>query len=223
MLLRITGCEGAAAKVDPARLVRALEYATRMGARILSFSAHWSVTSKQLDDAFREIADRQGSPVAAIVVASVPNKGEPAAGYPAAYDFRRIVRAIPIGNDDTVSPGTSPAPAGINLGAPSACVIGAGKPPAQYRVGQGSSNSTAILAGLLAGIWSSPRYAKLSPDEFLADVVEGRMSRTARHSKPGSRAPYLEGVPLADACLLATERRSANVCRRPEAHREARP
>ncbi len=223
MLLRITGCEGGAARVDPARLMRALQYATRMGARILSFSAHWSVTSKQLDEAFREIADRPGSPVAAIVVASVPNKGEPAAGYPAAYDFRRIVRAIPIGDDDTVSPGTSPAPAGINLGSPSACVIGAGKPPAQYRIVQGSSNSTAILAGLLAGIWSSPRYAKLSPDEFLAGVIEGRMSRTARYSKPGSRAPYLEGVPLADACLLATERRSASVCRKPEAHREARP
>ena len=79
------------------------------------------------------------------------------------------------------------------------------------------------LAGLLAGIWSSPRYAKLSPDEFLAGVVERRMSKTARRSKPGSRSPYLDGVPLADACLLATERRSAKVCRQPEAHREARP
>jgi subtilisin family serine protease len=223
MILRIVGCDGDATKVDPARLIRALEYATHMGARILSFSAHWSVTTPELDAAFREIADRPGSPVAAIVVASVPNKGEPAAGYPAAYDFRRIVRAIPIGNDDEISPGTSPAPPGLNLGAPSACVIGAGRPPAQYRLEQGSSNSTAILAGLLAGIWSSPRYAKLSPDEFLAGVVEGRMSKTARHSKPGSRPPYLEGVPLADACLLATERRSASVCRLPEAHREARP
>jgi hypothetical protein len=161
--------------------------------------------------------------VAAIVVASIPNKGEPVAGYPAAYDFRRIVRAIPIGNDDEISPGTSPAPAGLNLGTPSACVIGAGSPPAHYKLEHGSSNSTAILAGLLAGIWSSPRYAKLSPDEFLAGVVEGRMSKTARHSKPGSRPPYLDGVPLADACLLATERRSASVCRLPEAHREARP
>jgi subtilisin family serine protease len=223
MILRITGCEGADVRVDPARLVRALEYATRMGAQILSFSAHWSVTTPELDAAFREIADRPGSPVAAIVVASVPNKGEPASGYPAAYDFRRIVRAIPIGNDDTLSPGTSPAPPGINLGAPSACVIGAGQAPAQYRVVQGSSNSTAILAGLLAGIWSSPRYATLRPDEFLAGVVEGRMSKTARRSKPGSRPPYLDGVPLADACLLATERRSASVCRQPEAHREVRP
>ena len=223
MPLRVVGCDGTATKMDPARLVRALEYATRMGARILSFSAHWRVTSAQLDAAFREIADRPGSPVAAIVVASVPNKGEPAAGYPAAYDFRRIVRAIPIGNDDELSPGTSPAPPGLNLGAPSACVIGAGGPTSQYRLEQGSSNSTAILAGLLAGIWSSPRYAKLSPDEFLAGVVEGRMSKTARRSKPGSRSPYLDGVPLADACLLATERRSARVCRQPEAHREARP
>jgi len=223
MILRIVGCEGADVRVAPARLVRALEYATRMGARILSFSAHWSVTTPELDAAFREIADRPGSPVAAIVVASVPNKGEPAAGYPAAYDFRRIVRAIPIGNDDTLSPGTSPAPRGINLGAPSACVIGAGRAPAEYRMVQGSSNSTAILAGLLAGIWSSPRYATLRPDEFLAGVVEGRMSKTTRRSKPGSRPPYLDGVPLADACLLATERRSASVCRQPEAHREARP
>jgi subtilisin family serine protease len=223
MLLRITGCEGAAARADPQRLVRALEYATRMGAKILSFSAHWSVTTSQLDAAFREIADRPGSPVAAIVVASVPNKGEPAAGYPAAYDFRRIVRAIPIGNDDELSPGTSPAPPGINLGSPSACVIGAGRPPAQYRLEQGSSNSTAILAGLLAGIWSSPRYAKLGADEFLAGVVEGRMSKTARRSKPGSRPPYRDGVPLADACLLATQQRSASVCRQPEEHREARP
>ena len=92
-----------------------------------------------------------------------------------------------------------------------------------YFDNQGSSNSTAILAGLLAGIWSSPRYAKLSPDEFLAGVVAERMSTTARHSKPGSRPPYLYGVPLADACLLATERRSASVCHPPEAHREARP
>jgi subtilisin family serine protease len=223
MILRIVGCEGAAMRADPARLVRALDYATRMGARILSFSAHWSVTTPELDAAFREIADRPGSPVAAIVVASVPNKGEPAAGYPAAYDFRRIVRAVPIGNNDMLSPGTSPAPRGINLGAPSACVIGAGNPPAQYRLEQGSSNSTAILAGLLAGIWSSPRYARLTTDEFLAGVVERRMSKTTRRSKPGSRAPYLEGVPLADACVLATERRSASVCRQPEAHREARP
>jgi len=223
MPLRIVGCDGTATRMDPARLVRALDYATRMGARILSFSAHWSVTSEELDAAFREIADRPGSPVAAIVVASVPNKGEPTAGYPAAYDFRRIVRAIPIGNDDELSPGTSPAPSGLNLGAPSACVIGAATPPSQYRLEQGSSNSTAILAGLLAGIWSSPRYAKLSPDEFLAGVVERRMSKTARRSKPGSRSPYLDGVPLADACLLATARRSARVCRQPEAHREARP
>jgi subtilisin family serine protease len=224
MILRIVGCEGADVRVDPARLVRALKYATRMGARILSFSAHWSVTTPELDAAFREIADRPGSPVAAIVVASVPNKGEPAAGYPAAYDFSRIVRAIPIGNNDTLSPGTSPAPPGINLGAPSACVIGAGQAPAQYRLEQGSSNSTAILAGLLAGIWSSPRYATLDPDEFLAGVVKGRMSTTTRRSKPGSRPPYLEGVPLADACLLATEgTTSASVCRQPEAHQEVRP
>jgi hypothetical protein len=215
MILRIVGCEGEDVRVDPGRLVRALEYATRMGARILSFSAHWSVTTPELDAAFRKVADAPGSPVAAIVVASVPNKGEPAAGYPAAYDFRRIVRAIPIGNDDTLSPGTSPAPPGINLGAPSACVIGAGRPPAQYRLEQGSSNSTAILAGLLAGVWSSPRYATLSPDEFLAEVVEGRMSRTTRRSKPGSRPPYLEGVPLADACLLARKEHSAGVCRQP--------
>jgi len=223
MILRVVGCDAQTAKVDPERLMRALEYATRMGARILSFSAHWSVTTPQLDAAFREIADRPGSPVAAIVVASVPNRGEPAVGYPAAYDFRRIVRAIPIGNDDEISPGTSPAPAGLNLGAPSACVIGAGRAPAEYKLEQGSSNSTAILAGLLAGIWSSPRYAKFSPDEFLAGVVEGRMSKTTRRSKPGSRPPYREGVPLADACLLATEHRSASVCRQPEGHREARP
>ena len=223
MILRVVGCDADTTKVDPDRLIRALEYATRMGARILSFSAHWSVTTPQLDAAFREIADRPGSPVAAIVVASVPNKGEPAVGYPAAYDFHRIVRAIPIGNDDEISPGTSPAPIGLNLGAPSACVIGAGRSPAQYKLQNGSSNSTAILAGLLAGIWSSPRYAKLSPDEFLAGVVEGRMSKTTRRSKPGSRPPYLEGVPLADACLLATEHRSASVCRQPEGHREARP
>jgi subtilisin family serine protease len=230
MILRIVGCDESTTRVDPARLIRALQYATRMGARILSFSAHWSVTTPELDAAFREIANTPGSPVAAIVVASVPNRGEPEAGYPAAYDFSRIVRAIPIGNDDEISPGTSPAPPGLNLGSPSACVIGAGRSPSQYRLEQGSSNSTAILAGLLAGIWSSPRYAKLSPDEFLAGVVEGRMSKTERRSKPGLRPPYLEGVPLADACLLASEpgrpmgqRHSASVCRQPEAHREARP
>jgi subtilisin family serine protease len=213
MILRIAGCGvHENDRADPVRIARALDYATRMGARILSFSNHWYATTPQLDAAFAEIADRPGSPRAAIVVASVPNKGEPAAGYPAAYTFRRIVRAIPIGNDDSISPGTSPAPGGLNLGAPSACVIGAAE-PGHYRLEQGSSNSTAILAGLLAGIWSSPPYAKLTPDEFLATVVEQRMSKTSRLSRPASRSPYEHGVPLADACVLATEQRSAHVCR----------
>ena len=44
MIVAVVGWTAAATKVDPRRLVRALEYATRMGARILSFSAHWSVT-----------------------------------------------------------------------------------------------------------------------------------------------------------------------------------
>lgn len=211
MILRVADCRDA--RVDAARMVRALRYATSMGARILSFSAHWNASLPELDAAFREIADEQ-SPRAAVVVASVPNRGEPAAGYPAAYRFRRIVRAVPIGNDDAISPGTSPAPAGLNLGAPSACVIGAADPPSGYRLEQGSSNATAILAGLLAGIWSSPRYARLSPDEFLARVVAGPMSANARRSQPGSQPPYEQGVPLADACLLATGRRTARVCLR---------
>ena len=135
MVLRVVGCNrGVDDDANPERLARALDYATRMGARILSFSSHWNATTPELDRAFSEIADRRGSPHSAIVVASVPNKGEPAAGYPAAYTFHRIVRAIPIGNDDMISPGTSVAPPGLNLGAPSACVIGAGGSPDHYRV-----------------------------------------------------------------------------------------
>jgi hypothetical protein len=226
MILRVVGCNhGVDDNADPERLVRALDYATRMGARILSFSAHWGATTPALDQAFARIADARGGRGTAIVVASVPNKGEPEVGYPAAYTFRRIVRAIPIGNDDMISPGTTTAPQGLNLGAPSACVIGAGLPPSRYGVGQGSSNSTAILSGLLAGIWAQPAYAKLTPDEFLARVIEGRMVKTPRRSKPGSQTPYLDGLPLADACLLETKRRTARVCRRPGpgSQVEARP
>lgn len=223
MILRIVGCNrGVNDDADPKRLVRALDYATRMGARILSFSSHWNATTPELDAAFAKIADRADSPHPAIVVASVPNKGEREAGYPAAYTFRRIVRAIPIGNDDMISPGTAVAPPGLNLGAPSACVIGAGFSPSRYGLEQGSSNSTAILSGLLAGIWASPPYAKLNTDEFLARVVQGRMVETPRRSKPGSRTPYLDGVPLADACLLETERRKARVCPQPGSQRESR-
>ena len=224
MILRVVGCNrGVNDDANPERLARALDYATRMGARILSFSSHWNATTPELDRAFSEIADRQDAPHSAIVVASVPNKGEPAAGYPAAYTFHRIVRAIPIGNDDMISPGTSVAPPGLNLGAPSACVIGAGSSPDHYRVEQGSSNSTAILSGLLAGIWSSPPYAKLTTDEFLARVVRARMVESPRRSKPGSRTPYLDGVPLADACLLETGRRKARVCPQPGSQREPGP
>ncbi|HSY09168.1 MAG TPA: S8 family serine peptidase [Steroidobacteraceae bacterium] len=214
MVLRIVGC-GGDARVDPGRLTRALQYATRMGARILSFSAHWDVSTPELDAAFADIADRPDSPRAAIVVASVPNKGEPQAGYPAAYRFRRIVRAVPIGDADRISPGTSAVPDGLNFGSPSACIIGATAGPAGFAIASGSSNSTAILAGLLAGIWASPPYWKLSTDEFLARVVRGRMAQTPRRSGPGLRAPYLSGVPLADACTLATGERSARVCRPP--------
>lgn len=224
MILRVVGCNrGVNDDANPERLTRALDYATRMGARILSFSSHWYATTPELDRAFAQIADNPHARHPAIVVASVPNKGEPQAGYPAAYTFRRIVRAIPIGNEDMISPGTTVAPAGINLGAPSACVIGAGKSPDGYRLEQGSSNSTAILSGLLAGIWASPPYDKLNTDEFLARVVQGRMVATARRSKPGSRTPYLDGVPIADACLLETERRKARVCPQPGSKREPRP
>jgi hypothetical protein len=223
MILRVVGCDGEDRRADPARLIRALRYAVRNGAQILSFSAHWYATTPELDAAFREIAD-DPSPSPAIVVASVPNRGEPAVGYPAAYGFSRIVRAIPIGDDDHISPGTSPAPPGLNLGAPSACVLGAERSPSGYRIEQGSSNSAAILTGLLAGIWSSPSYAKLGPEEFVAAVVGGRMSATTRRSRPESRPPYLYGVPLADACLLATKGRSARVCREmQESTGEARP
>ncbi len=220
MVLRVADCRDP--RVDPERMVRALHYATAMGARILSFSAHWNAPIPELDAAFREIAEEPGSARAAVVVAGVPNRGEPAAGYPAAYPFRRIVRAVPIGNDDAISPGTAPAPAGLNFGAPSACVIGAAEPPSGYRLEQGSSNATAILAGLLAGIWSSPRYAKLTPDEFLARVVAGPMSANARRSQPGSRPPFERGVPLADACVLSGAGRTARVCRSP-ASPKARP
>jgi subtilisin family serine protease len=224
MILRVVGCNGGVNDdANPKRLTRALDYATRMGAQILSFSSHWYATTPELDKAFEEVADKRDARHPAIVVASVPNKGEPQAGYPAAYTFRRIVRAIPIGNDDMISPGTTVAPGGLNLGAPSACVIGAGKSPDHYAVEQGSSNSTAILSGLLAGIWATPPYDKLTTDEFLARVVQERMVATPRRSKPGSRAPYLNGVPLADACLLETERRKARVCPQPGSQREPRP
>jgi len=224
MILRVVGCNrGVNYDANPERLTRALDYATRMGAQILSFSSHWYATTPELDKAFAEVADRRDARHPAIVVASVPNKGEPQAGYPAAYTFRRIVRAIPIGNEDMISPGTSIAPEGLNLGAPSACVIGAGGSPDHYRLEQGSSNSTAILSGLLAGIWASPPYDKLTTDEFLARVVQGRMVSTPRRSKPGSRTPYLNGVPIADACLLETERRRARVCTQPGSQREPRP
>jgi subtilisin family serine protease len=221
MVLRIVGC-GSDNRVDPQRLIRALAYATRMGAKILSFSAHWDVSTPELDAAFAEIADKPHSPRAAIIVASVPNKGEPAAGFPAAYSFRRIIRAVPIGDDDRISPGTTTIPQGLNFGAPSACVIGATATPAGYAIANGSSNSTAILAGLLAGIWSNPRYATYSTDEFLARVIIRGMSRTPRRSRPGLRAPYLSGVPLADACTLSTGGRPAQVCHRPNREQEAR-
>ena len=220
MVLRIVGC-GSDTRVDPDRLKRALEYATHMGARILSFSAHWDVSTPELDAAFREIADRPDSPRAAIVVASVPNKGEPQAGYPAAYPFRRIVRAVPIGDDDRISPGTTPVPDGLNFGAPSACVIGATASPG-FAFANGSSNSTAILAGLLAGIWANPQFAGLSTDEFVARVIRGRMALTSRRSRPGPRAPYQSGVPLADACTLSRGEKTAQVCRRPNPEREER-
>ena len=224
MILRVVGCNrGVNDDANPERLKRALDYATRMGAQILSFSSHWYATTPELDEAFAEIAEKRDARHPAIVVASVPNKGEPQAGYPAAYTFRRIVRAIPIGNDDMISPGTTVAPEGLNLGAPSACVIGAGRSPDHYRVEQGSSNSTAILSGLLAGIWARPPYDKLTTDEFLARVVQGRMVASPRHSKPGSRTPYQDGVPIADACLLETERRKARVCTKPGSQREPRP
>jgi subtilisin family serine protease len=219
MLLRIVGCGGGSKDpVNSARIVKALDYATRMGARVLSFSAHWAENPPELEASFERIADPNSKlpgAIPAIVVASVPNKGEAMAGYPAAYNFGRVVRAVPIGNDNIISPGTSPAPAGLNLGAPSACVLGATAGRVGYRIEHGSSNSAAILSGLLAGLWSSPPYARFSADEFLAQVVRDRMSRTQRRSQPDLRGDYPQGVPLADACTLATKRRSAKVCLEP--------
>jgi subtilisin family serine protease len=216
MVLRIAGCGGKSKdRADPDRIRRALEYATRMGAKILSFSAHWSQTTPELDAAFAHIADSESSPDAALVIASVPNKGEALAGYPAAYPFRRIIRAIPIGDEDIISPGTSAAPPGLNLGAPSACVLGASGGSGGYHIERGSSNSTAILAGLLAGLWSSPRYARFTPDEFLTQVVHDRMLETPRRSQPDLLGRYPAGVPLADACTLATKEKSARVCLEP--------
>jgi len=213
MVLRVTGCGADASKMDPDRMRRALLYAVDHGARVLSFSAHWTQTTPELDATFAEIADSQSSSHAAVIVASVPNKGEPTAGFPAAYAFRRIIRAVPVGDGDRISPGTSPAPAGLNLAAPSACILGATAAPSGYGLANGSSNSTAILSGLLAGLWSRPPYAKLGAEQFVERVVRARMMTTSRHTAPGSRAPYLEGLPIADACLLSSHGHAARVCR----------
>jgi subtilisin family serine protease len=216
MVLRVVGCESSSAPgEDLQRVAAALRYARAHGARILSFSAEWRESSPEVDALLRELADDPG-PQAAIVVAGVPNRGETELAYPARYPFRRIVRAVPIGDDDSISPGTSPVPDGLNLGAPSACVVGAVTQPSGepgYAIASGSSNSAAILAGLLAGLWARPTYAKFSADEFLDRVVRQGMLRTRRHSRPGARAPYLDGVPLADACVIATLRRTTTVCR----------
>jgi subtilisin len=218
MAIRMVGCgRGNNDRLNEERIQKALEYATRMGAKILSFSNHWFATTPALDAAFAEIADRGQSPRAAIIVASVPAKGEAKVGYPAAYTYRRIVRAIPLGNDDQISPGVSPAPIGLNFGSPSACVMGATAAPNKYGMTNGSSNSTAILAGLLAAIWATPAYATFSPDDFVARVIRGTMLGTMRRSKAGSRWPYQDGVPLADACVLQTPQRTARICR-PETH-----
>ena len=213
MVLRITGCGGPADRFDPERIRQALNYAVTMGAQILSFSAHWVQTTPALDTAFAEAADSLTSPHPAIIVASVPNKGEPKAGYPAAYEFRRVIRAIPVGDQDAIAPGTSPAPAGLNLAAPSACILGATSAPDHYAIAGGSSNSTAILSGLLAGIWSQPPYATLGPERFVERVVQARMMESPRRTAPGKRAPYFEGVPIADACLLDPSGRFAQVCK----------
>lgn len=215
MVLRITGCGGRSKdRADPVRIQRALEYATHMGAKILSFSAHWAATTPELDATFAHIADNSSAD-AALVIASVPNKGELLVGYPAAYPFRRIVRAVPVGDDDLISPGTSAAPPGLNLGAPSACVLGASAGKNGYGIERGSSNSTAILAGLLAGLWSSTPYAKFSADEFLTQVVRERMLQTPRRSQPDLLGRYPTGVPLADACTLAAKEKTARVCLEP--------
>jgi hypothetical protein len=219
MVLRVAGCGGRSKdQVNPQRLIRALDYAQKMGARVMSFSAHWADTTPELDAAFAKVADAPSpgpDDPGAIVVAAVPNKGEEKAGYPAAYTYRRIVRAVPIGNDNIISPGTAAAPEGLNLGSPSACVLGATAGTLGYRIEQGSSNSTAILSGLLAGLWAATPYARLGADEFLAKVVRDGMSRSTRRSQPDLRGDYPRGVPLADACTLATKRRSASVCLEP--------
>ena len=46
MILKVVGCGAHRSDpLDPKRLARALEYATKMGARILSFSNHWYATT----------------------------------------------------------------------------------------------------------------------------------------------------------------------------------
>ncbi len=58
MVLRVVGCGGRAKdQVNPERLIRALDYAQKMGAKVMSFSAHWADTTPTLDAAFKRVAD----------------------------------------------------------------------------------------------------------------------------------------------------------------------
>jgi hypothetical protein len=213
MVLRIGGCRPDTPEAVLQRTAAAMRYAIRMGAKVLSFSLHWTHSTPELDALFEQVAAAPG-PDAAIVVAAVSSRGDAVAGYPAAYPYPRIVRAVPIGEQDRISPGTSRIPPGLNFGAPSACVAGATVAPAGLALAGGSSNSAAILAGLLAGIWASAPYAKLSTDEYLFGVVRKRMLATSRRSQAQS-GDYPQGVALADACVLAHHRLTARVCRRP--------
>jgi subtilisin family serine protease len=148
--------------------VRAIEYATKMGANIINYSGGGSDPASTERNAV-EAASKRG----VLFVAAAGNDGHNtslAPYYPSSYPFENIIAVASINTKNELLPSTNFGP-GVPLAAPGQMVLST-LPEGKYGTMSGTSQATAIVSGA-AALLLSQRPNRKSNLEAKKWLVEG--------------------------------------------------
>ena len=156
--------------------IKAIDYATRMGAKIMSNSWGGGGFSQTLFDSIKRTQEAGGVFIAAAGNDGSNNDSRPA--YPASYDISNIISVAAINNKGAKAEFSNYGKRSVHIGAPGVNILST--TGGKYSSFSGTSMATPHVAGVVALLWSNET-------QMNATDIKTRILTTAR------RLPSLTG------------------------------